>query len=285
MTEQFANKIQTTLASDYSAGSGTCVVTSATGMPATGTFRLRLANSAGTILRVDSRVGTTLTVTVEQDDGNAPAGTAVWHGPTAGAMAQLKADAIAGAGAGFTPLDQSAWTWLNQGASVVTQTGALVNLAIPPLGASNLRGRYTTTPATPWTVTMAYRLGVFGTFHTGYGLMLYDGTKLVVAGIQMTAGNLPTLNIYRYTNVTTFSASSISVTCGHLPSPLWLRVNDTGVNLVWGVSVDGIHWQTLLTEARLAFLANVNNVGFCGDSGATAVTPFPNFTIYSWAVS
>lgn len=72
-------------------------------MPATGTFRLRLGNLAGTILRVDSRVGTTLTVTPEEDDGNADAGATVSLVVTAGAMEQLKADAIAGGGSGGSP--------------------------------------------------------------------------------------------------------------------------------------------------------------------------------------
>src|SRR5262245_15926630 len=90
MTEQFANKISTTLAADYTAGSGTLTVASATGMPATGTFRLRLGNSAGSILICTARAGAVCTVSVEQNDGNAAAGDSVKLVNTAGAMSQLK---------------------------------------------------------------------------------------------------------------------------------------------------------------------------------------------------
>jgi len=60
--ETFGNKVDTTVASGYTAGSGTLVVASATGMPATGNFRIRLGNVAGSILRVTARAGTTLTL-------------------------------------------------------------------------------------------------------------------------------------------------------------------------------------------------------------------------------
>lgn len=100
MAEQFANKIRTTVAVPYTAGSGTLVVADATGMPAIGNFRVRLGNAAGSILRVTARAGTTLTVDVEQDDGNAVVGDTVTVGPTAAAMLALKADAIAGGGGG-----------------------------------------------------------------------------------------------------------------------------------------------------------------------------------------
>ena len=94
MTEQFANKIETTVGSAYTAGSGTLVVASATGFPAIGTFRVRLGNVAGSILRVDSRSGTTLTVVAEADDGNAGAGDTVTIVLSAGAMEQIKTDAV-----------------------------------------------------------------------------------------------------------------------------------------------------------------------------------------------
>lgn len=92
-SEKFANKISTTVDSAYTAGSGSLVVADATGMPTTGNFRVRLGNTAGSILRVTARSGTTLTVDVEQDDGNASVGDTVTLVGTAGAMLALKKDA------------------------------------------------------------------------------------------------------------------------------------------------------------------------------------------------
>jgi hypothetical protein len=95
--EQLFNLYVSTLAAPYVAGSHTAVVTSASGLPATGTFTLTVLD-AGTgavivVLRVTARTGTTLTVTAEGTDTNAASLSVVKGGIlSTAAMQQLETD-------------------------------------------------------------------------------------------------------------------------------------------------------------------------------------------------
>lgn len=280
MTEQFANKIKTTLAADYTAGAGSIVVTDATGMPATGTFRLRLSNAAGTILICTARAGTTLTVSVEQDDGNASSGTEVRLIVTAGGLLQLKADAGGGGGGGFpwwpTLVDPTvpAWTWQNQGGASVVQANKLVFLSIPS-ATLNIRSRLIAAPATPYTVTALmqahYTVATANNQHAGI-IFRESGTGKLYTLAHQADGTLQTL---KYTNDTTFSgvgpvnaALTPRNTVGTL---FWLRIADDGVNLIFSTSRDGRNFTQRGSEGRTAFMAGgPNQIGLFGIVEASA---------------
>ena len=70
-SEKAANLAETTLASGYTSGGASISVTSASGFPTTGTFRVRLGNASRTTYRVDSVSGTTFTGGAEANDANA----------------------------------------------------------------------------------------------------------------------------------------------------------------------------------------------------------------------
>jgi hypothetical protein len=104
MAEQLANLYgaasPVTLASNYTIGSGSISVSSATGAPTTGTFSLTILNaSTGAVIlifRVTSVSGTTFSGAAEGTDTNAPSGSiVVGTMMTAAAVAQIKEDAIA----------------------------------------------------------------------------------------------------------------------------------------------------------------------------------------------
>jgi hypothetical protein len=64
--ELLANDVQTTLAADITSGAATVAITSATGWPSSGNFRVRVANADGSnaeLMLCTARSGTTLTVT------------------------------------------------------------------------------------------------------------------------------------------------------------------------------------------------------------------------------
>jgi len=97
--EQLFNLYTSTLASSYVSGSGVAVVTSAAGLPAAGTYTLTVLD-AGTgavivVLRVASRVGTTLAVTAEGPDANAAAASVVKGGIlSAASVSELLAEMV-----------------------------------------------------------------------------------------------------------------------------------------------------------------------------------------------
>jgi hypothetical protein len=105
-TEIYSNLFSTTLASGYTAGSGTVVVTSMTGAPSSsaGNWRLLLdRGGANVILKVTAASGTTLTVTAEANDANVASGKTADGVITAGALDAIKADVLAQTGVIATP--------------------------------------------------------------------------------------------------------------------------------------------------------------------------------------
>lgn len=95
--EQFANLIQTTLASNYTTGSGSMSLTSASGVPSGGTFSITIVDQTTKLVkliwRVASRSGTTLTGAAESSDVNCNAGDLVYGTMlSAAAMAQIETD-------------------------------------------------------------------------------------------------------------------------------------------------------------------------------------------------
>jgi hypothetical protein len=83
--ETIINAFQTTLASNYVSGSGTALLTSATGLPASSsaTYTLGIFSASDAtapaivLLRVSARSGTTVTVAAEGTDTSAPSGSIV----------------------------------------------------------------------------------------------------------------------------------------------------------------------------------------------------------------
>src|SRR6266702_4955160 len=61
-----------------------------------------------------------------------------------------------------TALDQSGWSWLNQGGASVSQGSGIVRLNLASEGTENIRGRFTAAPATAYTITALF-LPVFMT--------------------------------------------------------------------------------------------------------------------------
>jgi hypothetical protein len=289
VTEQFANKIETTVASAYTAASGTLIVASDTGFPATGTFRIRLANAEGTILRVDSRVGTTLTVTVEVDDGDAAVGVAATIVLTAGAIAQLKTDVGGGGGGGggwwptFVPQDMTGFTWVNQGGASISFANAISLLDIPAAGGTNLRALVDTAPATPYVVTAALIIRTFRTNNNAIGLVFREsGTgQLMILQVASIAASL-VISVAKYNDPTSFNSgvASHDYTGAIIPTPLFLRLEDDGTDITFSYSWDGWNFVEIFTETRSTFLPP-DQIGIGGDIGGSDSA----MSVLSWDIA
>src|SRR5262245_21377914 len=287
MTEQFANKISTTLAADYTAGSGTLTVASATGMPATGTFRLRLGNSAGSILICTARAGAVCTVSVEQNDGNAAAGDSVKLVNTAGAMNQLKADAVAsGTTFGGDPTIYT-WAWVNQGAAAVTEANSAIWLVGVNDAAQNDRMR-----TKAHTAPKRYRALL------QYDILLNNGaTVFSYAGLVMREsgtgkfirliGQSGTSNVFAHqtmTSPTVFGATTASETRNAFfsGSRVHLEFEDNNVNLITRYSFDNAkNFVQVASVVRTAHMAGgPNEVGFM--IGAVGSPGVGRVTVLGW---
>lgn len=288
MTEQFANKISTTLAADYTAGSGTLTVASATGMPATGTFRLRLGNSAGSILICTARAGAVCTVSVEQNDGNAAAGDSVKLVNTAGAMSQLKADAIAGAGTTFggDPTIYT-WGWVNQGAAAVTEANSAIWLVGVNDAVQNDRLR-TKAHTAPKRYRAVLQFDIL--LNNGATVFSYAGLcfrESSTGKFSRFTGQVGTTNVVAHqnmTNPTTFGATLAQETRAALygGSRFHMEFEDNNVNIISRYSFDNAkNFVQLHSVGRTAHMAGgPNEVGFL--VGAVGSPGVGRVTVLGW---
>jgi hypothetical protein len=290
MSEKFANLAETTLASGYTATDATISVTDASLFPTAGTFRVALGNDARTILKVTSVSGTTFTVTAEEFDDDAAGGASVTICASKGAAESfLQAPAsgetglLSGAAAvdeygrynwKMPRLDQSGWSWLNQGSAAVTQGSGVVAITAHSAGGTSVRGRYKAIPSTPFTITMGlvpfFPVATFLTNLAFIGLGAYEsGTgKIVVhvaSNLDFGSGNAlqGCFAVQGYTNSTTsntnyaqhkggtnFNALGLANFIPPFGSIVWLRMFDNGTNVTYSYSWDKITWVTLVTQTR-----------------------------------
>lgn len=274
--------------------------------PSTGDFWVVLAEGATReICKCTSRSGDTLTVTRNQGGTNSSFTTAatVTHVITAQMIDQVRSDQVqtgalasrpsaekdgilylpsdglhlfrdTGAAWGawgplwkFTPPVDGDFSWINQGTATKTTGNGYITLSDTDAGGDNIRLRYKSTPATPFSVTIAYILVGCGGgtwSHTG-GLAVRQSSdgKIIVGGSGYISSNNFAL-CQDFNSATSFAASNYQITgageSGFGPVR-WIRYSDNGTNRTWALSPDGITWVTALTEGRTTFLT-ADQIGF-----------------------
>lgn len=270
MAEKFANLAETTLASGYTSGGSSISVSSASGFPADGVFRVRLGNVSKTIFRVDSVSGTTFTGAAEAFDGNASAADTVTLVATRGSMEQMsqivtpgEARLLGGPSGGlfYGPTWElgdptaPAWAWVNQGGAVAVEANGVAFLTIPN-AATSIRARVVAAPSTPYQQAGLFRALQSGSSGSQYGGICFreSGTgKLYIFYVL----NNGALQAVKFTNPTTFSAVGAVNTSlyGGPGSFHWLAIEDDGTDLHFLVSLDGVNYVEYGTEGRTVFMA------------------------------
>lgn len=280
-SEKFANLAETTLASDYTSGGSSISVASATGFPTSGVFRVRLGNAGKTIYRVDSVSGTTFTGGAEENDANATTGDTVKivaSRQVAERFLQSPASGEAFAYAGVSAADRygpiwkagalstSGWSWVNQGSAALTESGGVGTFSMPSTAGTNHRGKYVAAPGTPYTVTakISYFMPTANFSTCGLALRESGSSKIIIFGL---AGNNGfKLNAAKLTNDTTFSADNLSAAIA-ATGDLFLRVADNGTNVIFSYSLDGVNFNTHLSETRGTFFTTApNQYGIAGNN-------------------
>lgn len=323
LLETYANNTSSTLASGIIAGDTTLSVASATGFPTTGQFRILIDSE---ILLVTAVSGTTFTVvrgvegttaashsggmTVTQiltrDGLGGIGGTVILSDsfslmpsssvvgreylPTDGTHL-FRDNGIAWRPFGplfpMTLVDNTAYSWVNQGsASVSTTHGSLILSDGAGSGTDNLRLRVKTIPSAPYTATMAIiPLLPFPSNFNACGICLRDsGTgKIITFGLasdstQFASGQV--LSAIKWNSATSFSgfytltptiaANYAAANTLMLGPCLWLQIVDNNTNRLLKISNDGINFQQLhsvsrtdfITPDQIGFFVNPNNASF-----------------------
>lgn len=289
-SEKWSNLGESTLSGAYTSGGASISVTSAAGFPTTGVFRVRLDNANKTIYRVDSVAGTTFAGGAEVNDGNANNGATVVQVISRQSLERLiqspdtsSLHAPSGVSAAdfygptwkLPPLDQSGWTWTNQGGASITQSNSLVYFSVPTAATENLRLRTVAAPATPYKFAAAlFPNPMFQVNFQLFGVCLREsGTGKVVSLLLecLTTGwQISQRKNTSPTVVSTTGTTGLQILFGPV---LWLRVGADGTNITLEHSSDGLNYTTRLSEAKATFFTTApDEVGIVGLNFNSTVT-------------
>lgn len=300
---------ESTLASGYTAGSGTMALVSGASFPAAGyTFSVRV-NTTGAIYSC-TRSSNTLTVTLESgSDVNLLSGVTVVEVVTArslydlletfnrvGDLANLPAT-LQKAGQRYQTTDAvydyifdgSVWraiygsrivippiaanfSWVNQGTASVTSANGARTISGPGAAGTNCRVQVASAPgSTPWTCdALVSIITQNGSPRAGFILRESATGKMLSCG----AGGAGTyvIDIDRWASATSFSTTSgaYSSTTPVFSNGFWVRGADDGTNVKFFISPDGFTWVEIYSESRTAFFTTApDQVGIFFDSEGT----------------
>lgn len=321
--EQYANTSQSTLSGAILIGAPNLAVTDPTSFSPSGNFRLIIGTEE---LLVTSVAGAVFTVTraVEGSTAAAHADLApVIHNVTAGSLHALLAKGIAAGafasrpaaalegrifmpssgyvsardnGSAWSPRaysmpggvepDDSLFSWANQGgASVDTGRGGIF-LSAPAVAGDNVRLRVMDVPSGAYTLTTAFVPYLPPIGFPACGLVLYDGTKMVIHNCAQNNGNYLASWTQKWNTVTGFNAT-YSMLMENLNSfrmgpVIWFQIVDDTVNRKTNISADGVHWYTNHTVSRTDFLTPTK-IGFCANSNSTSYDV--GIWLLSWTIT
>ena len=192
----------------------------------------------------------------------------------------------------LTPLDQSAWTWFNQGTATVNQAGNIVTLLTPgSLAGTNLRGRlrgsYPTAPFTlivvvrPW-----FQVAGAAVLLDVIGLTVTDGTKhkiLVGANFNFnTAAGPSGIWVGKYASATSATSATVIDAIQIQNSVVYLKLVDDNTNQTFSYSLDGQQYIQVLQETRTTFLTP-SDIGIVTTNQAG--TQRAGGSVLSWALA
>lgn len=161
-------------------------------------------------------------------------------------------------------------------------------MSTPKSGTVSLSVRYRSVPATPFTVKFLFKHDMSGappgatpaSASTRYGICFRDAVgKIIEFGFGYTTAT-PTIQLYKWTNSTTATAAYVAFTGAAaafvydiiLRQNAWMAISDTGTNLVFYWSVDGLHWKQLSSQSRTDFFAaGPTDFGFFAYANGNAI--------------
>jgi hypothetical protein len=174
---------------------------------------------------------------------------------------------------GFADAADPAFAGLNLGTSTATLTNGELIFSPQNVNAQDQARLLCmpTYPTTPFTFVATVSIVNGGTGSSG-GIAITDGTKL----LSLTSGS-NAIVVGHWTNINNnFSSAPVNIIISH-DQGLWtyLKVQDTGTNIVYSHSFDGINYYQDLSEGRTSFLTPAK---FCLEGeGATTFTPQISF--------
>jgi len=294
--EQFANNATTTLDGAINASVTSLNVTSASGFPTTGNFRIVIGSEIMLVTAVSTN---TFTVTRGYESSTAAShadNADVIQSVTAGALTTFLSDSVPYArdssrpilnkivNAAGTILDSTDFTWVNQGgASVSDLDSGGIHLSCPAASSNNIRALYKSAPSTPYSVRCGFTpfLHSDSTCIVGIGFRESSSSKMIIIG----SAKIDEIAVYKFDDATSFDSSLFARVSWPMARNLqWLEIEDDGTDLYFRTGVDGINYFDIVDEARGTFFTTgPDQVLFYGNTN-NATYPV-GITVCAWEES
>jgi hypothetical protein len=175
------------------------------------------------------------------------------------------------------------WTWVNQGIATTSFSYGRLLMTMAAEGSNNFHYIYQAVPGTDWTLTVkVYPSGAAAT-NPSSGIVLADSSGKLTdffAGTKNTVvTELNKIGVTNWNSPSSFN-SGFGTDQGWADRRNYLRVQQSGSNLIYSSSADGIHYITHGTQGKTSFLSsgptrfgifvNSNDASF----GVTAVVDY-----------
>lgn len=261
--EQYANGASTTISEDLDASETGVDVTSTTGFPTTGNFRVLVGSE---LMIVTAVSGSTFTV-VRGAEGTTAAthtnGDAITHILTKDSHRAIFSQIW---GAGFRQAIQgSSFAWINQGSATSTDTAYGVSLYCPAGSGENIRLLKMTAPTPPYTLTAVLSFIMFNASSANFGLMWRSSGNGYLTGFSLRYDRQ--VYIYKWTSATVFSAAYSRTYTSELTTPMnpiILRIKDDNSNRKCYLSPNGVDFMEVFSIGRTDF-HTPDEIGFYGN--------------------
>lgn len=274
--EQFANNAQTTTTGvvNNSSDPVTVAVTSATGFPTAGNFRIKIDSE---ILLVTAVSGLNFTATRAQESttiATHASGATVTHILTAASLKAAINERVVTAE--MVPPVESGFSWVNQGTATVSETQGWSYLSDEMAALDEWRLRVKSTPATPYTKTICFRPNnnLNGLAQEGF-ILRESGTGefIAFALVPGSGATAPAISITKWDDVNTFNTSVYNVEINelHFAGYVWLRVENDGTDLFYYTSSDGSNFNLIFTAAN-GSLITIDQYGYALNTVGTPAT-------------
>jgi hypothetical protein len=184
----------------------------------------------------------------------------------------------------LTRMDDSIFSWINQGGASVAVADGTIALSVPTNASLSIRARSAAAPATPYTLTVCFLATNIAPSagNQFFGIGWADNSNQMVM-FQVQLNLEPIFNVVKYTSPTALSAGYVGAANACLLGNLiWMRITDNGTSRNCLFSADGQTWFLYHTVGRTDFLTPTKVL--FGASTATSSYPM-GMTMLSWKVT
>lgn len=178
---------------------------------------------------------------------------------------------IGASSTGYTaPPAVGSFTWVNQGGASAATVGSDLVIEAPAGASANLRLLVISTPATPYTLTVALKPVMFGADFASVGVAWREsGTGRLAPWVWAAASGYK-LQALKYTDTGTYNSLYQEVAYQPVGDAIWLRAADDGTNRTVSISSDGVNWvqfhqvsrTDFLTADQIGLVVNAQNATF-----------------------